>query len=98
MAYHTGLAATVTSRAFRAGYKIPRVLRDNQNLCPATISDTSMSSKPPPTRPVSSPAPPTGGGLKGQSLRGFGRRRQLDLDAAYGCGAKLLIANLIVAH
>jgi hypothetical protein len=74
------------------------VSRDNQNLCPATISDTSISSKAPLTKPASSPTPPTGGGLEGQALSGFGQRRQLDSDATHSCRAKLLIVSLIVAH
>jgi hypothetical protein len=74
------------------------VSRDNQNRCPATISDTTMCSKPPWTRPASSPTPPIGGGLKGQALRGSGPRGQLNSDATLSCRPKLLIVRLIVAQ
>src|SRR3954470_8298704 len=47
----------------------------------ATISDTSISSRPSLTEPPSSPKPPSGGGLKGQALRGFGQGGQSETDA-----------------
>src|SRR6476660_9453458 len=47
----------------------------------ATISDTSISSRPSLTEPPSSPKPPSGGGLKGRALRGFGQGGQSETDA-----------------
>src|SRR3954468_20762675 len=47
----------------------------------ATISDTSISSRPSLTEPPSSPKPPSGGGLKGQALWGFGQGGQSETDA-----------------
>src|SRR3954453_23451809 len=68
---HVAVARRVTPGC-RATVRTPRS---------ATISDTSISSRPSLTEPPSSPKPPSGGGLKGQALRGPGQGGQSETDA-----------------